>query len=156
MRAQQSTAVLLSGPSGTGKSTAASAIGYETGRPLKVINFSRLLSSTSGSPTESGEDSTVQCPSPLSSCLFRSVLLSALLSVYGSLLHFPSLFHPLLCSSVCSWRQYGALLDSAHGGFAVHSTKKLVAKHNHNNFSFYLVAKHSRNNFSFHLLAKHS
>jgi hypothetical protein len=33
---------------------------YETGRPLKVINFSRLLSSTSGAPTESGEDSVVR------------------------------------------------------------------------------------------------
>lgn len=33
---------------------------YETGRPLKVINFSRLLSLTSGVSTESGEESVVR------------------------------------------------------------------------------------------------
>ena len=48
MRAQQSTAVLLSGPNGCGKRSAAEAIGYETGRPLKVMNYSKLMANSSG------------------------------------------------------------------------------------------------------------
>lgn len=55
MRAQQSTAVLLSGPNGCGKRSAAEAIGYETGRPLKVMNYSRLMASSSRSASEAEE-----------------------------------------------------------------------------------------------------
>ncbi|OGG56954.1 MAG: hypothetical protein A3F84_15585 [Candidatus Handelsmanbacteria bacterium RIFCSPLOWO2_12_FULL_64_10] len=40
----QGTAALFHGPPGTGKTLAAEAIGYEIGRPLKIINSAELLS----------------------------------------------------------------------------------------------------------------
>lgn len=43
MRDQQSTTVLLWGPSGTGKSATAEALGFEIGRPLKVLSISELV-----------------------------------------------------------------------------------------------------------------
>eukprot|EP00040_Diaphanoeca_grandis_P018681 m.98246 g.98246 ORF g.98246 m.98246 type:complete len:1081 (+) comp27046_c0_seq1:117-3359(+) len=55
MRAQQSTAVLFTGPNGCGKRSAAEAIGYETGRPLKVMNYARLMASMSRSSSHAEE-----------------------------------------------------------------------------------------------------
>eukprot|EP00039_Didymoeca_costata_P020872 m.342705 g.342705 ORF g.342705 m.342705 type:complete len:1072 (-) comp21748_c0_seq1:59-3274(-) len=43
LRDQQSTTVLLWGPSGTGKSSASEALGFEIGRPLKVLSFTELM-----------------------------------------------------------------------------------------------------------------
>lgn len=48
MRDQQSSTCLFWGASGTGKSRAAEAIGFETGRPLKVMSFAQLLRSAFG------------------------------------------------------------------------------------------------------------
>lgn len=48
LRDQQSTTVLLWGPSGTGKSATAEALGFEIGRPLKVMSISELLSDGGG------------------------------------------------------------------------------------------------------------
>lgn len=40
----QGTGVIFYGPPGCGKSMAAKAIGYECGRPLKVVNSAELVS----------------------------------------------------------------------------------------------------------------
>ncbi|KAG6551896.1 hypothetical protein Mapa_006512 [Marchantia paleacea] len=47
------TACLFWGPHGTGKSSAAEAIGFELGRPLKVINCAQLISRESSTKTGS-------------------------------------------------------------------------------------------------------
>eukprot|EP00041_Stephanoeca_diplocostata_P038019 m.1469259 g.1469259 ORF g.1469259 m.1469259 type:complete len:1133 (-) comp25141_c0_seq3:2-3400(-) len=59
MRAQQSTTVLFSGATGTGKSLAAEAIGYETGRPLKVLNFSSLMTTANSGGGHSENDESI-------------------------------------------------------------------------------------------------
>lgn len=43
MRDRQGTTALFWGPPGTGRSKAAEAIGFELGKPLKVVNFPQLL-----------------------------------------------------------------------------------------------------------------
>jgi AAA+ superfamily predicted ATPase len=43
LRDQQSTTVLLWGPSGTGKSATAEALGFEIGRPCKILSYSELI-----------------------------------------------------------------------------------------------------------------
>jgi AAA+ superfamily predicted ATPase len=43
MRARQGTTALFWGPSGTGRSRAAEAVGYELGKPLKIVDFPQLL-----------------------------------------------------------------------------------------------------------------
>ena len=83
MRAQQSTAVLLSGPNGCGKRSAAEAIGYETGRPLKVMNYSRLMASSSRSASEA-EESVVKA-------VFKVRRLRRLLNRFGD--HFKFISH---------------------------------------------------------------
>eukprot|EP01137_Pigoraptor_chileana_P029176 Opistho-2@14032 len=40
----QGTTVLLHGPPGVGKTVAAEAIGFETGKPLKIVNYAELVS----------------------------------------------------------------------------------------------------------------
>lgn len=54
----QGVAVLLHGPSGTGKTLAAEALGYDLGQPLKVVNSSSLISKWVG---ESGSLCSVLC-----------------------------------------------------------------------------------------------
>jgi SpoVK/Ycf46/Vps4 family AAA+-type ATPase len=49
---QQGITVLLHGAPGTGKSLAAQALGYEVGRPLKVVNCGELLSKWVGESTK--------------------------------------------------------------------------------------------------------
>jgi len=49
---QQGVTVLLHGAPGTGKSLAASALGYEVGKPLKVVNCGELLSKWVGESTK--------------------------------------------------------------------------------------------------------
>jgi SpoVK/Ycf46/Vps4 family AAA+-type ATPase len=51
-RTQEGLTVLLHGPPGTGKTLAAEAIGYEVGRPLKVVNCGELLSKWVGESTK--------------------------------------------------------------------------------------------------------
>ena len=48
MRARQGTTALFWGPSGTGRSRSAEAIGFELGKPLKVVDLPRLLSERKG------------------------------------------------------------------------------------------------------------
>ncbi|CAB9508486.1 Transitional endoplasmic reticulum ATPase [Seminavis robusta] len=48
MRSRQGTTSLFWGPSGTGRSRAAEAIGFELGKPLKVLDLPRLLSERKG------------------------------------------------------------------------------------------------------------
>lgn len=48
MRSQQSTTALFWGFKGTGKSSAAEALGFETGRPLKVLNLGTLCMAAAG------------------------------------------------------------------------------------------------------------
>ena len=55
LRDQQSTTVLLWGPSGTGKSATAEALGFEIGRPLKVMSISELLSDGGSHGSRSGD-----------------------------------------------------------------------------------------------------
>ena len=43
MRSRQGTTALFWGPSGTGRSSAAEALGFELGKPLKVVDAPRLL-----------------------------------------------------------------------------------------------------------------
>eukprot|EP01121_Diplochlamys_sp_Union-15-3_P013676 TRINITY_DN4275_c0_g1_i1.p1 TRINITY_DN4275_c0_g1~~TRINITY_DN4275_c0_g1_i1.p1 ORF type:complete len:316 (-),score=53.28 TRINITY_DN4275_c0_g1_i1:23-970(-) len=43
-KSQQATVAIFYGPSGTGKSLAAEALGYETGRPLKELNCAEISS----------------------------------------------------------------------------------------------------------------
>ncbi|CAK9251150.1 unnamed protein product, partial [Sphagnum jensenii] len=52
------TACLFWGPHGTGKSAAAEAVGFELGRPLKVVNCAQLISRESSSKTGSNITST--------------------------------------------------------------------------------------------------
>jgi hypothetical protein len=49
MRARQFTAAVFWGPSGTGLSRAAEAIGFELGKPLKLVDMPRILSDEKGS-----------------------------------------------------------------------------------------------------------
>lgn len=44
MRARQGTTALFWGPTGTGRSRAAEAVGFELGKPLKIVEFPQLLS----------------------------------------------------------------------------------------------------------------
>ena len=44
MRTRQGTTTLFWGPAGTGRSRAAEAVGFELGKPLKVVDFPQLLS----------------------------------------------------------------------------------------------------------------
>ena len=48
MRARQGTTALFWGPSGTGRSRSAEAVGFELGKPLKVVDLPRLLSGAKG------------------------------------------------------------------------------------------------------------
>jgi len=48
MRARQGTTALFWGPSGTGRSRSAEAIGFELGKPLKVVDLPRLLTGSKG------------------------------------------------------------------------------------------------------------
>ena len=50
MRARQGTTALFWGPCGTGRSRAAEAIGFELGKPLKVVDMPRLLSDRKSNP----------------------------------------------------------------------------------------------------------
>ncbi|CAK9229367.1 unnamed protein product [Sphagnum troendelagicum] len=52
------TACLFWGPHGTGKSAAAEAVGFELGRPLKVVNCAQLISRESSTKTGSNITST--------------------------------------------------------------------------------------------------
>eukprot|EP00584_Thalassiosira_punctigera_P013422 CAMPEP_0172570708 /NCGR_PEP_ID=MMETSP1067-20121228/128532_1 /TAXON_ID=265564 ORGANISM="Thalassiosira punctigera, Strain Tpunct2005C2" /NCGR_SAMPLE_ID=MMETSP1067 /ASSEMBLY_ACC=CAM_ASM_000444 /LENGTH=716 /DNA_ID=CAMNT_0013362857 /DNA_START=9 /DNA_END=2156 /DNA_ORIENTATION=- len=56
MRARQGTTALFWGANGTGRSRAAEAIGFELGKPLKVVDLPRLLSEhrDSKSPSDGG------------------------------------------------------------------------------------------------------
>jgi len=51
----QGTVVVFFGPSGTGKSLGAEALGYETGRPLKEINCAEILSRYAGGTSKNIE-----------------------------------------------------------------------------------------------------
>ena len=51
-RNHQGLTILLHGPPGTGKTLVAEAIGYEVGKPLKVINCGELLSKWVGESTK--------------------------------------------------------------------------------------------------------
>ena len=51
-RNHQGLTILLHGPPGTGKTMAAESIGYEVGKPLKVINCGELLSKWVGESTK--------------------------------------------------------------------------------------------------------
>jgi len=55
MRSRQGTTALFWGPSGTGRSRSAEAIGYELGKPLKVVDLPRLLSEKKGQHDSNGE-----------------------------------------------------------------------------------------------------
>jgi len=48
MRSRQGTTALFWGPSGTGRSRSAEAVGFELGKPLKVVDLPRLLSGRQG------------------------------------------------------------------------------------------------------------
>ena len=48
MLARQGTTALFWGPSGTGRSRSAEAIGFELGKPLKVVDLPPLLSEKKG------------------------------------------------------------------------------------------------------------
>lgn len=58
LRDQQSTTVLLWGPSGTGKSATAEALGFEIGRPLKVLSISDLVAGGGGGGGHAGRADT--------------------------------------------------------------------------------------------------
>ena len=45
---RQGTTALFWGPSGTGRSRSAEAVGFELGKPLKVVDLPRLLSGRQG------------------------------------------------------------------------------------------------------------
>lgn len=57
MRTRQSTTALFWGPSGSGRSRAAEAIGFELGKPLKVVDLPRLLEQKSGDSQDGGATS---------------------------------------------------------------------------------------------------
>lgn len=55
MRARQGTTALFWGPAGTGRSRTAEAIGFELGKPLKVVDLPRLLSEKKGNSDGTGD-----------------------------------------------------------------------------------------------------
>ena len=56
MRTRQATTALFWGPSGTGRSRAAEAIGFELGKPLKVVDLPRLLSNSPANNHSDGDN----------------------------------------------------------------------------------------------------
>ena len=58
MRGRQGTTALFWGPSGTGRSRAAEALGYELAKPLKVVDMPRLLVEKKGRRQGSGGGTT--------------------------------------------------------------------------------------------------
>ena len=67
----QGLTLLLHGPPGTGKTLAAEAIGYEVGKPLKVVNCGELLSKWVGESSKNMPSSKRPDTRTPSLCLMR-------------------------------------------------------------------------------------
>lgn len=76
MRSEQSTTIMMWGATGTGKTVSAEAIGFELGRPLKVLSLSELMAPSAYGADEK-ENGTVQM-------VFKdAALMSAMIVIEG-------------------------------------------------------------------------
>jgi SpoVK/Ycf46/Vps4 family AAA+-type ATPase len=87
MRTRQGTTALFWGPPGTGRSRAAEAVGFELGKPLKVVDFPQLLMATGSQSVDRGSSGGSAASAAVKDVFKEARLMDAVLVLDGYALH---------------------------------------------------------------------
>ena len=87
MRTRQGTTALFWGPAGTGRSRAAEAVGFELGKPLKVVDFPQLLMAAGSQSVDRGSSGGSAASAAVKDVFKEARLMDAVLVLDGYALH---------------------------------------------------------------------